>query len=74
MSATVEDKMELLKEPLHGIYIPVALMIVGISIINVSYLPYVLVFLALLLGYRITNAYSKYKNELMESASVLTFG
>lgn len=74
MSATVEDKMELLKEPLHGIYIPVALMIVGISIINVSYLPYVLVFLALLLGYRITNAYSKYENELMESASLLTFG
>jgi len=55
----VQDKMDLLKEPLHGIYIPVALVIVGISIMNYEYLPHVLGLLALFLGVRVFNAYRK---------------
>lgn len=62
MSAHVTDKTELLKEPLHGIYIPVALVIVGISIMNISYLPHVLAILLSFLGYRIYNAYNRRKS------------
>ncbi|CCH41732.1 hypothetical protein BN7_1271 [Wickerhamomyces ciferrii] len=54
MSKTVDDKSQWLNEPLHGIYIPVVLMIVGISIMNVSYLPHVLLFLALVIDRRST--------------------
>lgn len=59
MSSKVEDKTELLKQPLHGIYIPVILVIVGICIMNVDYLPHVLVLLVSLLGFRLFNAYNR---------------
>ena len=36
----MDDKRELLKQPLHGIYIPILLMLVGTLIFGVEYLPY----------------------------------
>lgn len=50
------DKLEgvdLLKTPLHGIYIPVALCIFGITILNYDYLPYVVGLLALYISFNI---------------------
>lgn len=46
----MEDKSELFREPLHGIYIPVALMIVGTLIFGVQYLPYTIAFIVVVLS------------------------
>lgn len=54
-----QDKIDLLKQPLHGIYIPTALMLVGTAIIDYTYLPYILAFLAVLFTYRIYGAYNR---------------
>lgn len=51
-----EGKLEgqdLLKTPLHGIYIPVALCIFGISILNYEYLPHMLILLSFYIGFHI---------------------
>lgn len=53
------DKRELLKQPLHGIYIPVALIIVGTCIISYEYLPYTLTFTAILCGYNFWEAWGR---------------
>ncbi|QOU20448.1 hypothetical protein BRETT_005105 [Brettanomyces bruxellensis] len=50
--AQKEDKMYLLKTPLHGIYIPTALCLFGISILNYHYLPYMILILALYFTYQ----------------------
>lgn len=47
----------MLKEPLHGIYIPVALIICGTLIFGAQYLPYVLGILLPFLAFRFYNAY-----------------
>lgn len=44
---------DLLKTPLHGIYIPTFLCLFGISILNYDYLPYMVLILALFLGFNI---------------------
>lgn len=59
MAGDPEDKRELLNNPVHGIYIPVALVIIGTSIIDYHYLPFVAIPLALLLGIRAFSAYQR---------------
>ena len=49
-----EGKLEgadLLKTPLHGIYIPVFLCLFGTTILNYDYLPYMIALIAVFLGY-----------------------
>ncbi|CDR40269.1 CYFA0S04e06986g1_1 [Cyberlindnera fabianii] len=53
----VEDKRELLKDPVHGIYIPVTLVIVGTLIMGYQWLPYVLALLIPFLTFRLYDAY-----------------
>lgn len=53
MSEGKLEGQDLLKTPLHGIYIPIALCIFGISILNYDYLPHMLVILTLYYGYHI---------------------
>lgn len=55
----VQDKRELLKQPLHGIYIPVALVIVGTCLIDYSYLPYTLAFTAVVCTYNFMEAWGR---------------
>ncbi|SCV02009.1 LAMI_0G15170g1_1 [Lachancea mirantina] len=62
----VEDKRKLLDEPLHGIYIPTALMLVGVAI--TAYMSgnllslWILPFAALVLGVRFVAAYRRRKS------------
>lgn len=51
MSEGKLEGQDLLKTPLHGIYIPIALCIFGISILNYDYLPHMIGILTLFLGY-----------------------
>jgi cytochrome-b5 reductase len=44
------EGQDLLKTPLHGIYIPTLLCIVGTAIINYEYIPYTLIILAIFIG------------------------
>lgn len=51
-----EEKIEgqdLLKTPIHGIYIPIGLCIFGISILNYDFLPHVLGLLVLYIGFHV---------------------
>lgn len=43
-----KDKRDLLKQPLHGIYIPVALIIFGTCLIDYHYLPYTMAFVVIM--------------------------
>lgn len=52
-----KDPRDLLKEPLHGIYIPVALIIAGTAIFGLQYIPYVMVVLVPFLAFRFYSAY-----------------
>lgn len=54
-----QDKRELLKQPLHGIYIPIALVIVGTSIIDYQYLPYTLSFVAVICSFKFYEAWGR---------------
>ncbi|GMG31729.1 unnamed protein product [Ambrosiozyma monospora] len=56
---TVEDKNDLLKTPLHGLYIPVALVLVGVSIMDYHLLPYTVAILAVFLTGQFLYARSK---------------
>ncbi|KAM9930504.1 hypothetical protein OXX59_000445 [Metschnikowia pulcherrima] len=56
------DNRALLKQPLHGIYIPVALIIVGTCIIDYHYLPYTVTFTAILCAYNFWDAWSRRKS------------
>ncbi|KAK6461194.1 NADH-cytochrome b-5 reductase [Scheffersomyces coipomensis] len=44
----MEDKRELLKQPLHGIYIPILLILFGTLIFGVEYLPYSIAFIVVI--------------------------
>lgn len=55
----MEDKRELLKQPLHGIYIPVALIVFGTCIFNWRYLPYSLSFVVVVCSFKFYSAYSR---------------
>lgn len=54
-----DDKMALLKQPLHGIYIPVALVFFGTCLIEYRYLPYTMGFVAILCTYNFVDAWSR---------------
>lgn len=54
-----QDKRDLLKQPLHGIYIPVALIIAGTCLIDYHYLPYTLSFVAIMCTYNFYEAWSR---------------
>lgn len=49
----MKDNRDLLKEPLHSIYIPIALVIGGTSIFGFGYLPYTLSFVAVICIYKV---------------------
>ncbi|QPG74978.1 hypothetical protein FOA43_002317 [Brettanomyces nanus] len=49
--ASAEDKRDLLKTPLHGIYIPTALCLGGTAILHVQYVPYMVAILAVFFGF-----------------------
>lgn len=55
----VKDKRELLKQPLHGIYIPIALVIVGTCIIDYHYLRYTLTFVAIVCSFNFVDAWKR---------------
>lgn len=55
----MEDKRELLKQPLHGIYIPIALILVGTLIFGAEYLPYSLAFIIVVCSIQFYGAYSR---------------
>lgn len=58
----MEDKRELYKTPLHGIYIPCALMIVGTVIMDYTYLPYTIAFIVIIGGYKYYEAWQRRKS------------
>lgn len=53
----MEDKRELLKQPLHGIYIPIALMLGGTLIFGKEYLPYTVGFIVVVCSLQFYGAY-----------------
>ncbi|CUM66784.1 uncharacterized protein PRCAT00004466001 [Priceomyces carsonii] len=55
----MEDKRALLEKPLHGIYIPIFLIIFGTSILNYEYLPYSIAFIVLICSINFYSAYSR---------------
>lgn len=55
----MDDKRELLHEPLHGVYIPILLIIFGTCIFDYRYLPYTLGVVAVICSYRAYLAISK---------------
>lgn len=55
----MEDKRELFKQPLHGIYIPIALIIFGTCIFDYAYLPYTLSFVVVVCSFKFYQAWSK---------------
>lgn len=55
----MEDKRELLKQPLHGIYIPIALIIFGTCIFDWRYLPYTLSFVVVVCSVKFYEVLSK---------------
>lgn len=55
----MEDKRELLKQPLHGIYIPILLILVGTLIFSVEYLPYTIAIVVVICSVKFYESYSK---------------
>lgn len=55
----MEDKRELLKQPLHGIYIPIALLIVGTLILGAQYLPFTLAFIVIMCSINFYSAWNR---------------
>ncbi|KAK6198622.1 NADH-cytochrome b-5 reductase [Scheffersomyces amazonensis] len=55
----MEDKRELLKQPLHGIYIPILLILGGTLIFGVEYLPYSIAFIVIVGSSKIYQAWSR---------------
>lgn len=58
----VTDKRVLLKQPLHGIYIPVALVLFGTCLIDYHYLPYSIGFVAIVCTYNFVEAWNRRKS------------
>lgn len=50
------EGQELLKTPLHGIYIPIGLCIVGTAIVNYEYVPYMILLIVLFYGFNLIKA------------------
>lgn len=57
--AEMEDKRELLKQPLHSIYIPCGLMIGGTLIFGVEYLPYTISFIVIVCSIKFYEAWQR---------------
>ncbi|ABN66098.1 NADH-cytochrome b-5 reductase [Scheffersomyces stipitis CBS 6054] len=55
----MEDKRELLKQPLHGIYIPIGLIIFGTLMFGYEYLPYSIGFIVVVCSTQLFFAYKR---------------
>lgn len=55
----VKDNRDLLKQPLHGIYIPLGLVVVGTCIIDYQYLPYTLAFALVICSWKLMEAWGR---------------
>ncbi|KAG7663063.1 uncharacterized protein J8A68_003406 [[Candida] subhashii] len=53
----MEDKRELFKQPLHGIYIPIGLMLFGTWIFGWEYMPYTIGFIVVVSTFKFYEAY-----------------
>lgn len=53
------DKRALLKQPLHGIYIPIGLIILGTCIIDYHYLPYTMTFVVIMCTVNFMDAWKR---------------
>lgn len=53
------DNRDLLKQPLHGIYIPIALVVAGTCVFGVGYLPYTMAFVAVICSYKVAMSFSR---------------
>ena len=53
------DKRDLLNQPLHGIYIPIVLMIVGTAIMDTSYMPYTIGFIVIVCSINFYQAWQR---------------
>lgn len=58
----MEDKRDLLKTKLHGIFIPICLVLVGTLILGAQYLPYSIVFLVLVISFNLYEVYNNRKS------------
>lgn len=55
----MEDKRALLKEPIHGVYIPILLMLGGTLIFGVEYLPYTIAIIVVICSFKFYDSYSR---------------
>lgn len=55
----MEDKRELLKQPLHGIVIPIGLILFGTSLFGYQYLPYSIGFIVVVCSINLYDAWSR---------------
>lgn len=52
-SAPAKSNQSLLSTPLHGLYIPVGLLIVGVAVIDYNYIPHAVAVAAVLGGFKV---------------------
>lgn len=57
--AIMDDKRDLLKDPVNGIYIPIALIVAGTCIFDWRYLPYTMAFVVAVCLFRIYKVFNK---------------
>lgn len=55
----MEDKRELLKDPIHGVYIPILLILGGTLFFGVEYLPYSIAFVVIVCSFKLYEAYAR---------------
>lgn len=55
----MEDKRKLLEQPLHGIYIPIALILVGTCFFSYEYLPYSIAFIVVVCSVQVIGALNR---------------
>lgn len=55
----MEDKRELLKQPLHGIYIPIGLILFGTAIFGLQYMPYSIAFIVIVCSWNFYEAWCR---------------
>lgn len=55
----MEDKRELLKQPLHGIYIPIGLILFGTYLFGWEYMPYSIAFIVVVCSWNFYEAWSR---------------
>ncbi|KAI5957216.1 hypothetical protein KGF54_000144 [Candida jiufengensis] len=55
----MEDKRKLLDQPLHGIYIPIGLILFGTWLFSWSYMPYTIAFIVIVCSFKYYEAYQR---------------